>query len=62
MIYSQYTQQQIIMLNQQGIKAPEIAKLLASKGTQVTRQGIHKFLYKFKTTGTIARRTGSGRL
>ena len=61
MVYDQYTQQRIILLNQHRLKAPEIAKLVSSESTQVTMQGAHESLCKLRATGTIAKHTGSGR-
>ena len=59
--YSEYKRQRIVCLWQDGYKAPKIAKLLAEENLSATRQGVHKFLKKYKECGTIGRQEGAGR-
>ena len=59
--YSEYKQQRIVSLWQDGNKAPKIAKLLAEENLPATRQGVHKFLKKYEDGGTIGRQEGAGR-
>ena len=49
------------MYYSRGYKAPTIAKLLLEENLRVSRVGISKFLKKFRETGCIQRRSGSGR-
>ena len=59
--FSEYKRQRIISLWQDGYKAPIIAKVLEKENLPATRQGIHKFLKKYKECGAIGRREGTGR-
>ena len=59
--FSEYERQRIISLWQDGYKAPTIAKVLAKENFPTTRQGIHKFLKKYKECGAIGRQEGTGR-
>lgn len=61
MVLSTYSKQRIIYLQDQGFKAPTIAKLIREEGTRITREGVHKFLCTYEATQTIQRRSGSGR-
>ena len=61
MVYSSYKKQRILSLYLQGLKAPTIARLLQKEHLQCTRVGVHKFLAHFEMTGSINRRSGSGR-
>ena len=61
MVYSTYKQQRILFHYLQGHKAPTICRLLQEEHLGASRVGIDKFLKKFRETGTIARRPGSGR-
>ena len=61
MVFSCYKKQRIIFLHSQGHKAPTIAKLLEEEGLKASRRGIDKFLTRYKSTGTIGRKQGSGR-
>ena len=58
MVYSDYKQHRILYYYNQGKKAPKICYLLR---IFISRSGISYFLKKYKETGTIGRRPGSGR-
>ena len=45
----------------EGHKAPTITRLLREQGVTVSHVGFSKFLAKFKKTGSIRQRIGSGR-
>ena len=61
MVYSTFKLQRILQLYSNGLKAPTIAKVLQQEGMTCSRYGILKFLKRFKETGSIQRRPGSGR-
>ncbi len=61
MVYSSYKKQRILHFSFQGFKAYTIAKLLREEGMVASRRGIDKFLTRYRDTGTIARKPGSGR-
>ena len=62
MVFSTYKLQRILFYFFQGYKSPTIAKLLREKdGMVASRRGIAKFLAKYRETGSIGRRSGSGR-
>ena len=61
-MYSCYKQQQILHYNRMGHKAPTICHLLWKEGLKVSRViSLHKFLKKYRETGSINRSAGSGR-
>ena len=51
----------IIFYSSKGQRAPMIAKLLEKEGIVVSRRGVDAFLNRVQQTGTITRRSGSGR-
>ena len=61
MVLSSYAYQRILEHYFAGHKAPSIEKKMRGDGIRVTRVGIWKFLKKYQSTGTIARREGGGR-
>ena len=62
MVYNTYKKQRILSLYSQGLKAPTIAKILREEEQlRCTRVGVAKFLKKFEETGSLSRRSGSGR-
>ena len=62
MVYSTYKKQRILYLRFKGLKAPTITKILVEEeGLGVTRQGFQSFLKRYRETGTIGRRPGTGR-
>ena len=61
MVYSEYKLQRILYHSLQGFKPPTICHLLEEEGLRASRVGIAKFLRKYRETGSIARRPGSGR-
>lgn len=50
-----------VYLSFEGHKPPKIARMLQEEGMKASRKGIANFLKRYKKTGTIARRPGSGR-
>ena len=60
-MYSLYKRQRIIFYHNQGYKAPTIERLLRAEGLAASRRGISKFIAKYRETGSVGRRTGSGR-
>ena len=62
MVFSTYKLQRILFYYFQGYKSPTTAKLLREKdGMVASRRGIAKFLAKYRETGSIGWRSGSGR-
>ena len=61
MVYSNYKKMRILCLNQEGHKPPTIAMILQEEGMRASRRGISYFLKRYRSTGTIARKPGSGR-
>ena len=63
MVFSSYTKLRILHYDSKGFKAYTIARLLEKNdGIRVSRFGVSKFLKVYRTTGTISRQPGSGRL
>ena len=60
MVLSTYAKQRVIFYHQRGYKAPTIAQLLREEGIIVTRVGVYKFLIRYRDTGTLQRKEGSG--
>ena len=56
-----YTKQVVIYHHRQGLKPGDISRKLQQEGIKATRRGIAKFLAKFIKSGSVARKTGSGR-
>ena len=57
-----FKKQRILNYRSQGLKAPTIVKVLREEEQlSCTRVGVAKFLKKFEETGSLARRSGSGR-
>ena len=61
MVYSSYEKERILHLYSKGLKAPTVKKQLASEGLTVSREGVHKFIAKFREISCMLRRQGSGR-
>ena len=61
MVYSGYKQQRILYHYSTGKRSDAIVNVLREEGMQVSKTGVVKFLNKFKETGSISRRPGSGR-
>ena len=61
MMYSNYVKQRIIFYHNQDVRPPMIAKALRKEGIVALCVGVYKLLLKYLETGTVARRTGSGR-
>ena len=49
-------------LGMQGLELYTIAKVLEEEGIKVNRFGVHKFLVKYKETGSLERGPGSRRI
>lgn len=61
MVLSNYTKQRILSLYWKGFRVSAIGEhLVLEDGIYVSKQGIRLFLKRFKTSGTIARKPGSG--
>lgn len=58
---SSYSKLRIVAHFMAGNGASKIQQLLQDEGIIVSRVSIWKFLYRYKRTGTIARKEGSGR-
>lgn len=57
-----FKKQRISNYRSQGLKAPTIVKVVREEEQlSCTRVGVAKFLKKFEETGSLARRSGSGR-
>ena len=61
MVFSIYIKQRILSFYADGLRAPSISKKLFEEGFIVSRRGVYKFLQKYRQTGDIGRRLGSGR-
>ena len=53
MVYDEYTKLRILRWYQQGIRPPTIEKRLADEGIKATREGVAKFIKRFRRTGTL---------
>ena len=63
MVFSEYTKKQIVFYHQQGLNPATISCALSQEeGIKASRRGITKFLANYCTSGSIARKPGSGRL
>ena len=61
MVFSEYTKQRILFYYyNQGLAPPAISAMLSQEGIVASRRGILKFLNRYETSGTIARKPGSG--
>ena len=61
MVYGSYEKERILHLYNRGFRAPTIKTILAEDGILTSREGIHKFIERFKESGCLLRRPGSGR-
>ena len=61
MVYSTYKQQRIIYFYSLGYKSTSIVELLREESLNVKVSAVCRLIKKYKETGTIARRMGSGR-
>ena len=62
MPYTTYMKLRIIHHHLHGLRPYNIAKVLEEEGIKVSRFGVHKFLVTYRETGSVQRRSGSGRL
>ena len=60
-MFGEYTRLRIVALAAEGYRAPTITKKLADENLKASRQGISKFLKKYKSTGSIYHAGGNGR-
>ena len=60
-VYSYYQKLRILFFFSKGLNPPAILKRHEEGGMYATRQGILKFIKKFKSDGTIGSKQGSGR-
>ena len=51
----------ILCLSQRGHRLPTISRMLQEEGMTSSRKGVANFLKRYRSTGTIALRPGSGR-
>ena len=56
-----YTKRRILFYHAKGYRAPSITTRLGKEGIIVSRRGVSDFFLRVETTGSIARRSGSGR-
>ena len=61
MVFDDYTKKRIVLYYEQRYRPPKIAALLHDEGLSCSSRGVAKFLARYKETGTISRRPGSGR-
>ena len=61
MVYNDYTKQRIVFYSNLGPTACRITKELRQEGYRTTRQGVAKFLKRYRSRGSIARKPGSCR-
>ena len=61
MVYSDYTKRRILSYDSAGQSVGGIMKELLKEGIRASKAGIWKFLKKYKETGCIQRKQGSGR-
>ena len=62
MVFSEYMKQRILFYHHEGLAPPTISNLLLQEGIVASRRGIIKFLKRYRSSGTIARKPGSGGL
>ena len=60
MVYNDYTKQRIVFYLNLGLSSYSIAEELRREGCGTTRQGIAKFVKRYRERQTIARKPGSG--
>lgn len=61
MVYSEYKKQRILYHHLRSANPYTIVKLLWQEGLRASRWGVAKFLARYRESGTIRRRAGSGR-
>ena len=61
MVFSDYTKQRILSLSLQGFKVTAIVECLVLEDEiLVSKHGVRQFLKRYRSSGTIARKPGSG--
>ena len=61
MVFSDYTKQRILSFHWKGSKVSEIVEYLVLEDhIRVSKHGIRSFIRRYKESGTIARKPGSG--
>lgn len=58
---STYAKMRILVLYSDGNTAPKIVQILKEENIRISRVSVWRFLVRYKKTGTIARKEGSGR-
>ena len=62
MVFTDYAKQRILWHYHRGLRPPQIQRLLRdTEGIISSKRGIAKFIDRYLASGTIARRSGSGR-
>ena len=61
MVFDIYTKARIVHLHSKGINAPSIQRILTKEGIIVSRQGVDRFLRRYRDFGCFNRVVGSGR-
>ena len=62
MVYSDYVKQRILVYYRSKKSCAQIARCLTEEGYSVTKVGVLKFLRRYKETGSISRKPGTGRV
>ena len=62
MVYSDYVKQRILVYYRSKKSCAQIARCLTEEGYSVTKVGLLKFLRRYKETGSISRKPGTGRV
>lgn len=60
MVFSEYQKQRMLHYYFLGYRAPTIAAMLKKERVKAGRKGVHQFIRRYRQTGSIARRPGSG--
>ena len=61
MVFSTYKKQRILHFASLGLRPPAIAKELQKEKLKCSRVGVYKFLKRYRESGSIGRKAGSGR-
>lgn len=60
MVLTEYQKQRMLHYYSLGYRAPTMATLLKKQQVKANRKGVHKFIRRYRQTGSIARHPGSG--
>ena len=61
MVYSEYTKKQILIHSSEGLSVGEIVRALKNESITSSQSGVWKFLKKYKDSGEVKQKCGSGR-